>query len=110
MELRGKYNLYADSIQSFDVVLNIPIDPLTNKARRLDTKTVLYNARQLDANVSRWLATGDGVERSDLKEQALNIITDTNELIKTSSVQSQEEKEAVALFQEAQKYFYKSCK
>lgn len=110
MELNGQYNLYADSISSFDVTLNIPIDPLTNQARKLDTKTVLYNARQLDANVSRWKASDDVVERSDLMEQCKSIVADTNELIKTSSVQSDEAKEAVTLFREAEKYFYKSCR
>ena len=110
MALRAQYNEYADSIAAFDVTLDIPIDPLTQKAQRLDSKLVFYNARQLDANVSRWLASNDQVERSDLFKQNRSIIADTNTLIKSCSAESKEEKEAVALFREAEQYFYKSCK
>lgn len=110
MELRGQYNLYADSISSFDVSLNIPIDPLTNKTRKLDTKTVLYNARQLDSNVSRWLTTNDPVEQADLKEQSEDIIEDTNELIHSSVASTKDEQDAVTLFREAEQYFRKTCR
>jgi len=110
MTIREQYNQYADSVSAFDVSLDIPIDPLTQKARRLDAKLVLFNARQLDANVSRWLATNDAAERKYLIEQSKNIIADTNKLIETTSAESKEEKDAVNLFQQAAKYFNESCK
>lgn len=110
MELREQYNRYADSISAFDVTLNIPIDTLTNKAHKLDTKTVLYNARQIDNNVSRWLTSSDPMERADLKKQSEDIIEDTYELIRSSVAPTTEEQDAVTLFLDAEQYFRKTCR
>jgi hypothetical protein len=76
----------------------------------MNTKMILSNARQIDQNVASWLRSKDEVERDDLKKQCQSIIKDTNIIISTSSIQTAEERNAVNLFRQAEKYFNKSCK
>jgi hypothetical protein len=80
------------------------------KGRAMNTKMILSNARQIDKNVASWLRSNDEVEREDLKKQCQGIIKDTNIIISTGSIQTAEERNAVNIFRQAEKYFNKSCK
>ena len=76
----------------------------------MNTKVVLSNARQIDQYVARWLRSNDEVERNDLKTQCQAIIKDTNLIIATGSTQTTEERKAINIFRQAERYFNKTCK
>jgi GMP synthase-like glutamine amidotransferase len=76
----------------------------------MNTKVVLSNARQIDQFVARWLRSKDEMEREDLMNQCLSIIKDTNLIITSGGAQTAEERNAVNIFRQAERYFNKSCK
>lgn len=113
-KLRNQYNMTVDSINNMNVKIETPTEATTNimgaKGRAMNTKVVLSNARQIDQIVARWLRSRDEVEREDLKKQCQGIIKDTNVIINTGSTQTAEERNAINIFRQAEKYFNKSCK
>ena len=113
-KLRNQYNMIVDSINNMNVKIETPTEATTNimgaKGRAMNTKVVLSNARQIDQIVARWLRSRDEVERVDLKKQCQGIIKDTNVIINTGSTQTAEERNAISIFRQAEKYFNKSCK
>ena len=113
-KVRDQYNMVVDSINGLNVKIDTPTEATTSimgaKGRAMNTKMILSNARQIDQNVASWLRSKDEVERDDLKKQCQSIIKDTNIIISTSSIQTAEERNAVNLFRQAEKYFNKSCK
>ena len=113
-KLRNQYNMMVDSINNMNVKIETPTEATTNimgaKGRAMNTKVVLSNARQIDQIVARWLRSRDEVEREDLKKQCQGIIKDTNVIINTGSTQTAEERNAINIFRQAEKYFNKSCK
>ena len=115
-KLRDQYNLIVDSINGIDVkiesanVLDASGAIMGAKGRVMNTKIILSNARQLDQNVARWLRSNDQVEREDLKMQCMGIIKDTNLIINSGGGQTAEERNAINIFRQAEKYFNKSCK
>ena len=115
-KLRDQYNLIVDSINGIDVkiesanVLDASGAIMGAKGRVMNTKIILSNARQLDQNVARWLRSNDQVEREDLKMQCMGIIKDTNLIINSGGGQTAEERNAINIFRQAEKYFKKSCK
>ena len=113
-KLRNQYNMTVDSINNMNVKIETPTEATTSimgaKGRAMNTKVVLSNARQIDQIVARWLRSRDEVEREDLKKQCQGIIKDTNVIINTGSTQTAEERNAINIFRQAEKYFNKSCK
>ena len=113
-KLRNQYNMTVDSINNMNVKIETPTEATTSimgaKGRAMNTKVVLSNARQIDQIVARWLRSRDEVERDDLKKQCQGIIKDTNVIINTGSTQTAEERNAISIFRQAEKYFNKSCK
>jgi hypothetical protein len=115
-KLRDQYNLIVDSINGIDVkiesanVLDASGAIMGAKGRVMNTKIILSNARQLDQSVARWLRSNDQVEREDLRMQCLGIIKDTNLIINSGGGQTAEERNAINIFRQAEKYFNKSCK
>lgn len=115
-KLRDQYNLIVDSINGIDVkmesanILEASGAIMGAKGRVMNTKIILSNARQLDQNVARWLRSNDQVEREDLRMQCLGIIKDTNLIINSGGGQTAEERNAINIFRQAEKYFNKSCK
>ena len=113
-KLRNQYNMTVDSINNMNVKIETPTEATTSimgaKGRAMNTKVVLSNARQIDQIVARWLRSRDEVEREDLKKQCQGIIKDTNVIISTGSTQTAEERNAISIFRQAEKYFNKSCK
>lgn len=115
-KLRDQYNLIVDSINGIDVkiesanVLDASGAIMGAKGRVMNTKIILSNARQLDQSVARWLRSNDQVEREDLRMQCMGIIKDTNLIINSGGGQTAEERNAINIFRQAEKYFKKSCK
>ena len=113
-KLRDQYNLIVDSINNMNVKIETPTEATATimgaKGRVMNTKVVLSNARQIDQYVARWLRSNDEVERNDLKTQCQAIIKDTNLIIATGSTQTTEERKAINIFRQAERYFNKTCK
>ncbi|MBO4249770.1 MAG: hypothetical protein J5884_00785 [Paludibacteraceae bacterium] len=102
------YNQYIDSIKALSVTLQLPAVEV--EERSLNTKTVLANARMIDSNVARWVTTTDKIERADLVHQCMSIISDTNGMIQQCGSRTKEERDAVAIFREAEQYFKRTCR
>jgi hypothetical protein len=113
-KLRDQYNLIVDSICKMNVKIDTPTEAtaaiMGAKGRAMNTKVVLSNARQIDQFVARWLRSKDEMEREDLMNQCLSIIKDTNLIITSGGAQTAEERNAVNIFRQAERYFNKSCK
>ena len=113
-KLRDQYNLIVDSIGKMNVKIDTPTEAtaaiMGAKGRAMNTKVVLSNARQIDQFVARWLRSKDEMEREDLMNQCLSIIKDTNLIITSGGAQTAEERNAVNIFRQAERYFNKSCK
>lgn len=104
-EAHTLYNQYIDSIKALSVTLQLPAEE-----RSLNVKIILANSRTIDNNVTRWIATKDYIERSDLAEQCREIISDTKNMISLNGARTQEEKDAVAVFKKAEQYFERTCR
>ena len=109
------YNALVDSILSVSVKLEAtPTDALTAlggaEGHALNAKSILANARLLDNTISHWLISRDEAERNDLDEQCRTIIRETSAMIGDRLGQTDEERNAVALFRKAVKYYKKTCK
>jgi hypothetical protein len=113
-KIRDQYNLIVDSIGKMNVKIDTPTEAtaaiMGAKGRAMNTKVVLSNARQIDQFVARWLRSKDEMEREDLMNQCLSIIKDTNLIITSGGAQTAEERNAVNIFRQAERYFNKSCK
>lgn len=104
-EAYAQYNQYIDSIKALSVTLQLPVEE-----RSLNIKIILANARTVDSNVSRWLTSKDRYERADLVEQCRTIIADTKHMIEVNGARTKEEKDAVAVFKNAEQYFDRTCR
>lgn len=100
-----QYNQYIDSIRALSVTLQLPADE-----RTLNIKIILANARTIDNNVARWLTTKDMIERSDIADQCRLIIQDTKNMIILNGTRTKEERDAVAVFKDAEQYFDRTCR
>lgn len=113
-KLRDQYNLIVDSINNMKVKIDTPTEAtaaiMGAKGRAMNTKVVLSNARQIDQYVARWLRSNDEMEREDLRNQCLSIIKDTSLIITSGGAQTAEERNAINIFRQAERYFNKSCK
>lgn len=103
-EAHEQYNQYIDSIKALSVTLQLPADE-----RTLNIKVILANARTIDSNVARWLTTKDRFERADIEEQCRAIISDTKSMIIQNGTRTKEERDAVAVFKDAEQYFDRTC-
>ena len=110
---RDIYNHIVDSINMLEVKMEIAPTggmAVASEGSALNAKEVLAQARLLDRTVSRWLASKDATERSDLVEQGRGIIKDVNVMISSKRGKSQDERRAIEVFRKAEQYFNKVCK
>ena len=112
-QLRDSYNLFADSIAALRVVIEqtpvIVADEPDTKERARNAKVIMANARQIDNLVARWLVSTDIAEREDIISQCQSILRDTKAMLQGRAL-NKEEREAVAFFQQAEKYFNRTCR
>ncbi|MBO4800475.1 MAG: hypothetical protein J5545_01260 [Bacteroidaceae bacterium] len=106
------YNLLLDSISMMQCKLELP-PVLTPEEEAvgggtIDATNICSRARQIDELVGRWLLTTDEIERRDIKAQCAKILKDTNALIRIRGMQTEEQRRAVKVFREAERYYYKT--
>lgn len=104
-----QYNSYVDSIGAITCKVKQEVDVM-DSARELDSKMVYSQARQLDKYVARWLVSKDELEKDDLVKQCKDIIADMNTLLQGALIVTPEERQAVTVYREAEKYFRKTCR
>ena len=113
-ELRRQYNIIADSLATMHVKQGMDETVVSGafdaKDHAKNAKMILANARQIDRMVSQWISSSDDVERSDLVSQCRSIIQDTGIIIRSSGNPSAEERKAVNIFRQAEKYFNRTCR
>jgi hypothetical protein len=70
---------------------------------------LLAKARQIDEAVSRYLLSADPIERRDIIFQTETLIKTCNETIHSQGIYTTEQKQAVQVFREAERYFRNNC-
>lgn len=101
------YNLYRDSIQQMNVIL--PANKQHTDSSGVDADYMLSQARMIDENVAKWMSTHDKIERRDLEEQCLEIIQSTSNLVAKNGLYDAKQKQAMAIFHRAERYFRANC-
>ncbi|MCR4766206.1 MAG: hypothetical protein K5856_08565 [Bacteroidaceae bacterium] len=79
-------------------------------AEGVDPHLLLSKAHQIDNLVSRWLLTGDIIERRDIIASCDAIVAEIDELVNTHGIMNDEQRQALNVFREAQQYFKNNCK
>lgn len=103
------YNAYTDSISSMNCKVAASPRSIISGGDGVSSRTLLAKARQIDAAVSRYLLSNDPVERRDIIFQTETIIKTCNESIHSQGVYTTEQKQAVQVFREAERYFRNNC-
>jgi hypothetical protein len=104
------YNQYVDSIGQMKCVVKVSEDVLGGTFSAEGLTILMSRARQLDKLVSRWLVSIDPMERHDLDAKCQNLIDEVNGLIGKSNGRTAEERQAIATFRAAERYFYRTCR
>lgn len=105
-----EYNQYVDSIAAFTCKVRAEEKPVWDSSKGLDVKYIYTQARQLDKSVARYLVSKDELERQDLIAQCKDIVEDVNSVIKRNPARTAEERKAVSVYRQAEKYYRKTCK
>lgn len=109
--VQDTYNQYIDSIKAIRCVL--AEDPADGEELNIPTdngKVILMKARQLDRIVSRWLVSKDAFERRDLVQSGQGLIDEVNKIIGNRQGGSPAQRQAIATFRAAERYFNNTCK
>ena len=109
-QARDAYNAYVDSIASMEckvVASNAGGKGIGGAG--VSPKLLLSKARQIDTSVARWLLSTDPIERRDIITNVENIIKTTNETVASEGVWTPEQKQALSVFREAERYFKNNC-
>ena len=106
-----EYNHYVDSISSIKCVVLTAEEAAAKEGLTPESLTILMSkARQIDKMVSRWLISKEPLERHDLETQCENLITEVNDMIGKSGGHTAEQREAIATFRAAERYYQRTCK
>ena len=103
------YNAYTDSISSMNCKVVAAVNSVIPGSDGLSARSLLTKARQIDAAVSRYLLSNDPVERRDIIFQMETLIKTCNETIRSQGAYTTEQKQAVQVFREAERYFRNNC-
>ena len=103
------YNAYADSIAKMNCKYVPSNDGIRREVTGVSAKMLLARARQLDAAVSRYLLSKDPIERRDIILQAESTIKTVNENVNSQGVYTAEQRQALSVFREAERYFRNNC-
>lgn len=76
----------------------------------INPESILAQAHRIDSNVARYLISRIPQEKSDLSRECRKIIADIQDLINTNGVIGDEQRKAVATFNQSVSYFRKICK
>lgn len=104
------YNLYADSISD----MKLRVVPIATEgkitAEGVSARLLLTRARQIDTAVARWLLSNDPVERRDIVIRIEDLIKNVNSAVSSQGVYSAEQRQALSVFREAERYYRKIVK
>ena len=104
------YNAYTDSISQ----IKCKYVPSNTEggiagASGVSAKMLLARARQIDSAVSRYYLSRDVVERRDIIFQTENMIKTVNETISSQGIYTAEQRQALTVFRDAERYFKNNC-
>ena len=101
------YNAYTDSITRITCKI---VDPNTRKGLLGEgVNDKMSKARQIDSSVSRWLLSKDPLERRDIILNVEDIIKNINAAVSSQGIYTPEQREALRVFREAERYFKNNC-
>lgn len=104
------YNAYTDSISSLNCkVVATGSGKGKVAGEELSPKMLLSKARQIDAAVSRYLLSTDPIERRDIIFQTETMIKTCYDSINSLGAYTSEQKQAVQIFREAERFFRNNC-
>ena len=102
------YNAYTDSISQIKCKY-VPSNAGKIASDGLNARMLLTKARQIDAAVSRYLLSTDPIERRDIILQTENTIKTVHETINGQRVYTNDQRQALQVFREAERYFRNNC-
>lgn len=107
----NQYNQLIDSISQMTCTLQTVGELGSEHAgsEGLDAAKVFSRARQIDEMVSRWMLSTDTTERKDIVQLCEQIIKEINSAIKSRSVSTDDQRRAVQVFRDAERYFKITC-
>ena len=102
------YNTYTDSISRINCkVVSAGVTRIAGDG--VSARLLLTKARQIDAAVARYLLSTDPIERRDIIFQTENTIKTVHQSISSQGVYTTEQRQAVQVFREAERYFRNNC-
>jgi hypothetical protein len=102
------YNEYTDSIAQIKCRY-VPSSTSRTEGDGVSAKILLARARQIDAAVSRFLLSTDPIERRDIIIQTEKTINNVHTIIESQGVYTTEQRQALTIFREAERYFKNNC-
>ena len=102
------YNAYTDSISQIKCKY-VPSNAGKIASDGLNARMLLTKARQIDAAVSRYLLSTDPIERRDIILQTENTIKTVHEAINGQRAYTDDQRQALQVFREAERYFRNNC-
>lgn len=102
------YNAYTDSIAAMKCKVGASIGDKTI-GDGINANLLLSKARQIDSSVARWLLSTDPIERRDIILRIEDLIKTTNATISSEGIKTPEQKQALSVFREAERYFKNNC-
>lgn len=103
------YNLYADSIARMKCKVMDAGEVKGMLGEGVNERMLLSKARQIDTSVSRWLMSNDPIERRDIVQNVEAIIKSVNADVSSQGVYTTEQRQALSVFREAERYFKNNC-
>lgn len=103
------YNTYTDSITMMKcrVMDNNAVKGMLGEG--VNERMLLSKARLIDTSVSRWLMSNDPIERRDIIQNIENLIKSVNADVSSQGVYTTEQRQALSVFREAERYFKNNC-
>ena len=107
-QIWNTYNTYTDSISRINCkVVSAGVTRIAGDG--VSARLLLTKARQIDAAVARYLLSTDPIERRDIIFQTENTIKTVHQSISSQGVYTTEQRQAVQVFREAERYFRNNC-
>ena len=104
------YNMYADSISAMKCRVVAVSSGSKVIPEGISARLLLSRARQIDTAVARWLLSADPIERRDIVLRMEELIKTVNTAVSTQGVYSAEQRKALSVFREAERYFRMNCR
>jgi len=103
------YNLYTDSISRMKCKLVDSDAEKVMMGEGVNERMILAKARAIDISVARWLLSTDPVERRDIIKNVEDVIKTVNDAVKSQGIYTKEQREALSVFREAERYYKNNC-